>query len=190
MKESKTLKQIIGISMARCLTLKVAITCKVDAWVWLLFFKTHIINNKNGTIARVVRAIKALDCEFWGLFKNKVTRTTKKMKRNCTNTRVNTQTKGKKLTSCNHRLLIDVQNWKVIQLYNLYVTKVQTNTSHNSIKRWKAIFEFNKYTLQGHKCTPYPKTWKRYDVHKQQSQLIMACCNHNNVDNRIWFQAF
>ncbi len=107
MRESKILKQIIGTSIACCLSLKVAITCKVDAWIWFLFFKNHIINNKNGTIARVVRAIKALDCEFWGLFKNKVTRTTKKMKRNCTNTRVNTQTKGKKF----NKLQPSTTNW-------------------------------------------------------------------------------
>jgi hypothetical protein len=37
-------------------------------------FGNHIINNKNGTIVRVVRAIKAFDCEFWELFKNKVTK--------------------------------------------------------------------------------------------------------------------
>jgi len=58
-------------------------------------FENRIRNNRNGTIARVAKTIKALDCEFWGLFKNKVTRTTKKMKRNCTNTRMNTQTKEK-----------------------------------------------------------------------------------------------
>lgn len=76
----------------------------------------------------------------------------------------------KNLTSYNHQLLIDVQNWKVIQLYNLYVTKVQTNTSHNLVKRWKTIVEFHKYTLQGQKCTPYEKLEK---------DMMFISNNHN-----------